>query len=60
MATMTVHKSVTLDRILEMVSEDNSEGFCTECGEKHATSNRTPTSAAASPAARRRCTGPSS
>ena len=34
MATMTVHKSVTLDRILEMVSEDNSEGFCTECGEE--------------------------
>ena len=34
MTTMTVHESVTLDRVLEMVEEDESEGFCIECGEE--------------------------
>ena len=34
MPTMTVHKNVTVDRIMEMAREDESEGFCIECGEE--------------------------
>ena len=29
---MTIHKSVTLDSVVEMVKEDDNGGFCTACG----------------------------
>ena len=29
---MKVHKSITLDRVMEAVEADDSIGFCIECG----------------------------
>lgn len=31
---MKIHRSVTIDRILEVVEEDDSVGFCASCGEE--------------------------
>lgn len=31
---MTAHESLTLDRIMQAVEEDENLGFCTACGEE--------------------------
>jgi hypothetical protein len=30
-----MHKSITTDRVMKAVQEDDNMGFCTECGEEH-------------------------
>lgn len=34
MDAMAMHKSITLDRILCAIEEDDYAGFCTACGEE--------------------------
>jgi hypothetical protein len=32
--TITMHESVTLDRVMEAVQDDDNMGFCLACGEE--------------------------
>lgn len=33
---MMMHKSITTDRIMQAIEDDDHIGFCTFCGEEHA------------------------